>query len=460
MRLLRAKPGTGKSVMSGHVINYLRDRDRHCCFFSFSDRDQQKATINTFLRSMAWQMARLHREVLSALLKISENWQDAAFNKADHNPIWRRLYLKGILKLRLNRTQYWVIDSLDECKGASELVTLLTKAQELWPLCILITSRNPISTYISNSNPRIEVIPETILEEDTNEDISLFLKVNLDSLPSPSSPGREATANQIIQNSSGCFLWVNLVLKDLRQVNTSAEIRKVLTSNPEEMDTLYYKILTSMADAKFGKDLAKSILTWTTCSFRPLSIEEIHRAIELDIKDTIDNVERSVSTCCGSLVYIDTCKRVQLIHLTASDFLTRLGVGSEFIIERAKGHRNLALVCLQYLSGNEMRGPRQRKLSAPKSGPERSPFADYACKYLFQHLVYIKSYGDEVLIALSKFLGSANVLSWIEYLAAKSDLQRVFQAGKTINSLLNRRARHTPPVGLSKDLSLLEQWGK
>lgn len=456
---LRGRPGVGKTVLSSYAINRMRNLGRDCCFFFFSDRDKNKGTMNSFLRAMAWQMAMMHHGILSTILEIAANWQDTATNQVDHNTIWRRLYLRGILKVRLNKPQYWVIDSLDECKGASELMAFLTRAQEHWPLCLLVTSRVPINTYMGTTNPTIDIVSETILEEDTNQDIALFLKANLDSLPSPTWLGRKAMAEEILQASNGCFLWVHLVLKELRQVNASAEIRKVLSSNPETMDGLYRKILTDMANAKFGKKLAKAILTWTACSLRPLSTEEIHRAIELDIDDTIDDVERSISTCCGNLVYVDSRKKVQLIHLTAREFLTRQDTVPEFIIERVGGHRRLALVCLRYLTSNEMKATRPRKLIIRPDGQEKSPFANYACRFLFQHLVYVRSYDDEIFIALSRFLRSVNVLSWIEHLASQGDLQRVFQAGKTINNLLNRRSQHTPPMGLHRELALVGQWG-
>jgi WD40 repeat protein len=456
---LQGRPGMGKSVLSGHVISRLRDLNNDCCFFFFTERDKLKATINFFLRSMAWQMAMLHRDILSSILEVSAKWQDAPFNKVDPDPIWRRLYLRGILKVQLSKPQYWVIDALDECKGASELMTFLMRAQEFWPLRILVTSRDPVTPYMSATNVRVEIVSETIVEEDTEKDIWLFLKANLDLLPSATPSRRMAIADQVLHTSSGCFLWVALALKELQQVHTSAEIRRILSSNSETMDGLYSKILADMATAKFGKELAKAILTWTASSFRPLSTDEIHRAIELDINDTIDDVGRSISIGCGNLVYVDSRKKVQLIHLSAREFLTRQDIVPDFIIERTNAHRRLALVCLQYLCSNEMRGPRPRKLSIPQEEKERSPFADYACKFLFQHLVCVRAYDDEIIITLSKFLGSVNVLSWIEYLAAQSDLQRLFQAGKTINDLSNRRSQHTPPLGLRTELSLMERWG-
>lgn len=336
----------------------------------------------------------------------------------------------------------------------------LAKIQELWPLCILKTSRNSFDSYFSGNDPRVDVLHETILEEDGNNDISILLDTNNASLPASTIEAREEMAEQIRRSSRGCSLWANLILKELRQVHTKAEIRIVLASNPSDMHELYLKILDGMSGARFGKDLAKAILTWATCSFRPLRIAELHTAIEIDISDTIDDIEKSISFCCGNLVYVDSRKRLQLIHITAREFLFRKDLDSEFIIDKANAHRRLALACLQYLMSAEMNGgQKSRKFGASRDVQERSPFADYACEYLFQHLHLIKSNDKEILVALTKFLASPSVLSWIEHVAKRSDLQCIYQAGKTITNLLQRRAKHSPPANLQKNLSILESWG-
>ncbi|KAL4968578.1 uncharacterized protein BDV14DRAFT_196880 [Aspergillus stella-maris] len=459
---IRGQPGAGKSVLASYLINYLRKLKRDCSFFFFSNEDKSKTTINSLLRSLAWQMALMHDEILQVILGIAATLQDTSIGKADHGPLWQRLYLRGILKVRLMKQQYLIIDALDECKAGAELMSILTKVQEHWPLSILVTSRTPVITYMNVSNPAIEVESVTIEETDTKNDIFLLLQANIDSLPSPSAEGRQTMADEILQASNGCFLWVDLVLKELRQVNTSTEIRKVLASNSKSMDGLYSKILTDMADARFGKDLGKAFLIWAVCSFRPLSTREIHQAIELDIKDTIDDVERSLSTCCRNIVYVDNCKEVRLIHLTAREFLLRQDIVPEFTIDKSSAHKRLTLACLRYLSSSEMKAPRSRRVSLAEDGgtsKKKQPFADYACKFIFQHLPHVKSTDDEVLAALTKFLLSSNVLSWIEYLASHADLQLVFYAGKAIDNFLARKSKHTPPFGLRRELVLLQKLG-
>jgi WD40 repeat protein len=455
---LRGQPGAGKSVLTSHIINHLRSLGQDCCFFFFKQEDKSKVTINSFLRSLAWQMAQLHAEILSAVLDVAAAWQDAMINKEDHNPVWQTLYLRGMLKVPLMRPQYWVIDALDECKAGPELLSFLAKAQKLWPLSILVTSRYPMPS-MGFTNQTIKVVSVVIEERDTKKDISLLLQAHNNLLPSKNDDEKKAMMDDIADMSSGCFLWVDLVLKELQQANTSADIRRVLASSSDSMDNLYIKILMDMADARFGKDLAKTILTWTACSFRPLSIDEIHRAIELDINDSIHDFERSINTCCRNIAYVDSQKTVRLIHLTARDFLLRQNIVAEFEIEKSNAHRRLTLACFQYLSSTEMKPPRSKTLSLSTEAEKKSPFADYACKFVFKHLTLARSTDEDIFVALAKFLMSPNILSWIEYLARHGELQLVFHAGKAIDNMLTRHSRHISPMGLKKNLRLIQEWG-
>ncbi|KAI0544447.1 hypothetical protein F4679DRAFT_37323 [Xylaria curta] len=457
---LRGRPGAGKSILASHVINHLRALDLDCCYFFFIDGDKGKATINALLRSMAWQMAVMHPEIFKTISSVANSWKDPPIDKVDHIPVWSRVFATAISKVRLKKPQYWIIDALDECKNGLELMTFLRKIQEMWPLCILVTSRTGVDTYLNTTNPSMEVISET-MSEDNRSDIASFLSANLHYLPGATTSAQQDISDRILRNSRGCFLWVNLVLRELRQVHTAAEISQVLDSNPSDMDTLYARILDEMSHAKFGKELAKAILIWATCAFRPLSVDEIHFAVEKDIRDSIDDIEKSISTC-SNLVFIDKTKKVQLIHLTAREFLMRKDISSEFIIDRSIAHKRLALVCIQTLSGGQgsvRKGSRHRRLGSDITSNTDSVLYDYASTYLFQHVLQVKSTDNEIFIQLANFLSSREILVWIERLARQSDLQRLYQAGKNCTSLVTRRAHQTPPIGIQKQLSLVDRWG-
>ncbi|KAJ4419822.1 hypothetical protein N0V82_004757 [Gnomoniopsis sp. IMI 355080] len=450
-------PGScaGKSVLAGHAVNDAREDGKDCCFYFFQGSDKTKSSPNMFLRSMAWQMAMLHPEMLSQIREISAGGSQDPIDRVDCNAIWRKVYLSGILKVRLNRPQIWVVDAMDECTNSVEVMGFLARMQEQWPLSILITSRDPVEAHIGKINHRIEVNSQTISEQDSMNDIKLLLMSNLSLLPCPASekwPTPASMASQIIKNSEGCFLWASLICSELHEVTSEREIEEVLQSIPSDMDSLYSRILHDMANARFGKDLAKAFITWTTYAFRPLSVFEIQEPIELDINDRIDDVERAISKCCGNIIFTDTQNKVRLVHSTAREFLSRGNVASDFIVSKADGHRRLAKVCLEFLikssrsaskpgrlgSDPEIRtlqslsgeAPRPVRLGSepevkhiqrnPTSQPrpfDEHPFTDYACKYVFQHINIVSSTDEAILELLAKFMSSNSVLRWIEFIA-------------------------------------------
>ncbi|KAI9659640.1 MAG: hypothetical protein M1831_003721 [Alyxoria varia] len=453
-----AKPATGKTVLSGMIINHLRELQMDLAFYFFDYRDKRKTTIGDFLLSMAWQMAGLHEEILRTVLEVCRG--DEQLHKSDYRSIWRKLFLEGVLRVKLNKLQYWVIDALDECKNGLELVPLLLKVTATGSIRILLTSRNRFEHQQQATSPVVKVVCQDIPVEATKHDIALYLEQNLDQLPAAQEEDRRMIVDEILRRSADCFLWVSLIIEELRQVHTSAETRQVLENIPSDMNELYQRILDKMSMAPYGKKLAQAIITWTVCSVRPLTTDELHHALELDLQDRIDSIEKSIASSCGQLVYVDTHSKVQMIHKTARDFLLQGKSSSEFSVDGKEGHKRLALTCLRYLNSNEMKSPRQRGRSArspiPRPKPKQGSVVNYSSHSFFDHMFHVHSTDDDVFFALAKFLGSSNVLSWIEHMAQQSSLQRLMLAGKAFRNFLQRRSHHLSPFG--REVALLDSW--
>ncbi|KAM0804114.1 hypothetical protein BDR22DRAFT_800435 [Usnea florida] len=269
-----------------------------------------------------------------------------------------------------------------------------------------------ICKYPDQSDPNYQTIRnalafvvDIISADDTKSDILKYLNENIHFLPTVDEGGHQSTIIKIIDKSAGCFLWVKLVLEELRHVHTSAEVHQVLEEVPSDMDELYTRILNSMSKAPYGKALTKAILTWTVCSARPLTTQELYYALQLDINDSIDTIEKTIIASCGQLVYIDSRSCVHMVHQTARNFLLQSNVDSEFQIDKRAGHKRLLMTCLRYLF---------------------------------------------------KFLKSSNILSWIEHLAEVSDLACIIQTGRTLQNYLQRRSTSVSPIG--KDTATLDSW--
>ena len=452
---ISAKPATGKTVLSSKVIRHLKSLDRDIAFYFFDYRNKMQTTISSFLLSMVGQMAHMHSQVMHRVLEICEN--DDQLCKSDYRTIWRKLFMEGILRIKFSRPQFWVVNALDECKNGPDLVPLLLKLIETRFARILLTSRNRFESHRQPLHLKAKVISEDILADDTKSDIALYLEANMHQLPAIDEEARQDMVSTISAKSAGCFLWVSLILQELRLAHTSTEIRQVLEEVPSDMNDLYSRILDQMSRAPpYGKLLAKAILTWTVCAARPLTTHELFQALEIDIKDKIDNIKISIESRCGQLVYVDAQSRVQMIHQTARDYLLHVNSTSEFGVDRRIGHGRLLATCLKYLNGNEMRGNKHRNCSVGNATREHGPFASYACNSFFEHIVHVSSQEDEILISLGKFLGSSNVLAWIEYTARDSDLNRLIKTADSFKNFLQRRLKYVSPFG--KDIALLDSW--
>ena len=452
---ITAKPATGKTILSGKVIHHLTSCGRDTAFYFFDYRNKAQTTISSFLLSMAGQMAHTHLNVMHIVLEICG--KDDQLGKADYRTIWRKLFVEGILRIKLTRPQFWIIDALDESRNESELVPLLLKIVESRSARILLTSRNSFESSIGPSKSTAKIVFEEILTTDTKSDIALYLESNMHQLPAIDEEARQDMVSTILAKSAGCFLWVILILQELRRAHTSTEIRQVLEEVPSNMTDLYSRILNQMSKAPtYSKVLAKAILTWTVCAARPLTTLELHQALQMDIKDKIDNVQASIESRCGQLIYVDLQSRVRMIHQTARDYLLLASDDSEFGIDRKMGHRRLLMTCLDYLNSSEMRGQKHRKLSAGNVTREQNPFAKYACDCFFEHITHVSSQDDVVLVSLGKFLSSSNVFAWIEFTAQNSDLRHLIKAANAFKNFLQRRLRYLSPFG--RDNALLDAW--
>lgn len=395
-------------------------------------------------------MATSNHHIWNHLLSVIQDFQP---DKDDYRSIWRNLFTGCIFKQHLDRPVYWIIDALDECKEYRELANLLAKIDKSFPVKIFMTSR----TIPERKHMTERAIQESVPRECTMHDIGIYIQANIDDLSVSKRSAQEELVDNILRKSAGCFLWVRLVVEELTKVHDSDDIQLVLSTISEGMRSLYKRTLDRLARAHYGRSLAKAILVWTVCSTRPLTMQELEQALRLDYKPELTNLRKSIDSLCGQLLYVDTEDRVQMIHESAKEFLLKDAEGNEFAIHKGSGNSRLAEACLTYLADDEMKAPRGRNASVSRSDLiAKSPFAAYAWSSWYHHVAAAQSDVDNVLNKLGKFLGSSNILTWIELTAQTGNLRHLIDAGKVLKGYLDRRAKHTHPIG--RDVQIVISW--
>ncbi|PWY75065.1 NACHT and WD domain protein [Aspergillus heteromorphus CBS 117.55] len=435
---LNAKPGSGKTVLTGYAIRQLQSSSADCSFYFFRHGEKLKSQLGSCLRSLAFQMACQDDEVRSLLSHMQKN--GTKLDSDDGRIIWRTLFLNGIFKLKL-RSQYWVIDALDECTDLSTgLETVLATLNKSIPLRVLFTSRSTpeIARYFAAlGDGACQSV--SITTEDTLPDVRRLLQERVKLLGFKGDE-RALLVDRIVEKSQGSFLWTSLVIKDLSECHSDHEINQVLEEVPRNMELYYQRSLDLMAHSNRGKDLSKAILMWTVCATRPLGTDELQFALGLDIEERFPNLRNSIVTLCGHLVTVDKYERVQLAHETVREFLLGLDPTSEFAIDREESHTRIARACLVYLTGEEMKPPRTRR-GAIASARKRAPLSVYACSAFAYHLGQASPAADDVFELVGQFL-KANVLSWIELIAQSMTLAPLISTARGLKLYFDACTTH------------------
>jgi WD40 repeat protein len=446
------KPGTGKSVLAGHVIDHIQKAGASCSFFFF----KHGSRLDSCLRSLAFQMAFSNAQIRKALLEIQQD--EIHLDMENERMIWQKLFLNGIFRAELSR-HYWVIDALDQCVNSSCFFALmLAKLDGTVPLRILITSRETSElekNFMTLGSRRFR--SERISTADTLPDIKLLIEAKSQSFVVIDDKDRASLLEKILEKSQGSLLWTDLVLNELSNSWSEEEINKVLEKVPPGMESLYQRTLETMAQATTGKKLSNAILTWATCATRPLTTDELSGALKFDIKETVPKVEGAIAALCGQLVNVDKFGKVQIVHETAREFLLNATFKFEQAINKRDAHTRIARACLTYLTEDGMRPPRSgRRVSVMADAQRRAGFALYACEAFSYHLSEADALANDILFLVDKFL-QMNVLSWIEIMARTQNLMALIRTAKHLRTYFKMRVAEAHSI-LGKEMLLLRGW--
>jgi WD40 repeat protein len=451
---LTGVPGSGKSFLAGHVIRSLRDRE--CSFYFLKHLDKSKHGLAGLLKSLAYQMARHDIGIRRSLLSLHQD-ESLMSESNDATRVWRTLFGLKILRNNFQKRQYWVIDGLDECHCANELLLLFAKIPAHLPISIFITSRRDVS--LERAFTKLPAVAEHIDINDTLRDIRKYLEENSEDLPMLDRAAIEDLIDKMVLKSNGSFLWTTLTLQRLQNSYTDTAINKVLEDVPDGMNDLYIRILEDMEkgvekDAS-NKELTKAILQWVVCAARPLTTAELTEALHLDIGQKVFRLDRTIESLCGQLVDVDKQGKVMLVHDTARDFLLDQQIQSDFAIDKESAHAHLANKCLHFLIQKSIKHAPHRNLNNAVD-PKTSAFEEYASLHFSDHVAKstpLNSFGPMNL--LERFL-ETSVLSWIEYVVRRRDLTRLTKTAKNFKAYIDRRIDFQAP--LRPSMKTISDW--
>lgn len=261
-----ANPGAGKTILSSFLIDHFESEDldplRGMVFYFFcKNTDVDKSTPTAVVRSLLYQLyksvkdQKASQSLNSGLgAALDQSGQQSAVN---FTVLWQ-LFSTHVIHLTPATI---VLDALDECQNPDQLIEGLKELSEVGSLKIIVTSRKEV--YLHQELDNVSSIE--IASEDIDADIAAFVEAKVKASSRLSHPlVRDLVIMKLCNAHDGMFLWVYLVLKELKSCISMAQVQDALAKLPTGLDGIYKSILhrleTNLTRSSF--DLCSKVLTW------------------------------------------------------------------------------------------------------------------------------------------------------------------------------------------------------
>ncbi|KAI1328759.1 hypothetical protein F5Y16DRAFT_409521 [Xylariaceae sp. FL0255] len=428
------RPARGKSVLTSYVINNLREKGATVQYFLFRNGNETKRSITALLRSLAYQIAAQLPAFRKALADIADGGYKP--READWKSLWKKLYSEVLFRTEICPPFYWVIDGLDES---------VSSQQPAMPIHILLASGlTPVlSASFTRFGDRIPAVSASIDQDLT--DIQVYVEEELRYLGWDDQI-KEDIRSRVLDQAHNNFLWVHLILEEIKECHTDDDIRDALLELPKGMESLYRKMEDSIPRIRKPSDrnLSRQLLLWAIYSRRSISIQELSAILEPEFGHILD-MPTAIKRLCGHFLVIEGQHQIELIHQTAREYLTTSS-SLPFSLASSDAH----LVIFQ-----------KSLLLSTRPTP-----IQYRATSWMHHLRYLGSMGDndDILDLLLRFFQDTSVLTWIHTLALLNQLKSLIDAAHCLEAFVKKRRRvdagRETLLRRFEDLELLDLWSR
>ena len=374
---LSGGPGIGKTMISSFLVEELADLTEHSsqmtlAYYFCDDKDEKRRTATAILRGLLLQLLRQRPTHFKRIQSQFDMSRDSLF--FNFHALWR-IFVSIVQDPEAGEV-YCLIDALDECDRESRqlFLTNLTRlfcSQQSKRTFVkfVVASRleNDIEESLSTVSSAIRNVQ--IDSGKVNEDLSKFIDLKVDELSTRKkyrSDTRQMIKRALTEKAGGTFLYVSLVLDDLKRTKITSQVRQKLQILPPDLNNVYDRILSNIDPDCV--EVAKLILGWVAVARRPLTVEELAMVLVLGTEewgenkippeDVLDEVKDGFK-CCEPLVYVDiAANTINLVHQSAKDYL--VGIYLQTNVDLSQYHivldrANLLIfrTCWKYLSFEE-----------------------------------------------------------------------------------------------------------
>ncbi|KAI4264151.1 MAG: hypothetical protein L6R42_000732 [Xanthoria sp. 1 TBL-2021] len=479
---IHAIPGAGKTVLASYLVDHLEKPDnvdtqpQPIFYFFCKNADTDKNNALAITKALAHQLIQSPHVARHNILKDLRFQMDRGGRSRAIN--FRPLFEMISQHLSILPRAIIIIDAADECSDIDQLLPRLIQLTEKGTARVVLTSRRePHLVNILQNKPGLGMGPG-----DVQEDIKSYLEYQVSQSGFLSDPRVRHRITRILNTrSKGMFLWVALMIKELKHCSTIEDVEYTLDRLPDGLNAVYELILTRLHN--FLKPPRKTfccrLLKWITLAKRPLRLTEVGEALKIQYEAAIDDIgytqhllcsTHEVESVCGSLVTVKD-GIIQLIHLSTKEFLIDQERASNlrqdlhaFFVRTQEDNALLSGICVEYLSTCCIPGKLSRDDSSKGWQMDNAKLLEYA--YL-NWILHLNESTSETLVRqvpiLQGFLASRNSLYWLE-ICFTIDRDIYGTLSTHLQAVLDWCLRCEPKVSGSRSpqglVSLFHYWAK
>jgi len=460
---IKGDPGKGKTMLLCGTIDALSPSTKLqdskagalLSYFFCQATDARINRATAVVRGLIYLLVQQQRSLIRHVREPYEHAGKELFQDAN---AWTALckILGNILRDPAADCVYLVVDALDECHvdDLPKLLDLIVQHSTLPRVKWIVSSRNwpQIEQRLTADAARTRLSLEIQQNaEQIARAVDAYIEASISGLPSmQDNEALQARVRSVMrQRADGTFLWVSLVIAELRNAN-SWEVEQIINEMPEGLTELYRRIVGQIQQLKRGNpELCRVVLLAIITAYRPLSLHELGvlSGLPKQMAGRTKDVEALVKMC-GSLLTLQG-GAVYVVHQSAKDFLVNEALGSFLSAETSQVHHDLFVRSLQVLCSElrrDMYGLRHPGFPVDQiKRPDPDPLATaaYSCVYWANHLDASKTSleNDDLRDGgkIHKFLDN-KYMYWLEALGLLGSLSEGVLALSKLNILLVRLA--------------------
>lgn len=457
---LHGDPGSGKTYLMSKVLERIdqRHRSRVAIAYFFCDNkteSSRRRSTSSVLRTLVSQLLlgilphhpKDVESSLQELLKYGSNdemmpwlFQDILKNISKHIP---RVFL--------------IIDALDECDDASELLHVLKDLQSKdvkISFKMILSSRDCIGSLLTSLDIRVHGI--RLSPERVKPDIKTFILSKVPGLHIRGLKKEGEATRRLTDSCDSLFLLAHFYVKSLRRY-PPADLDEALDALPEDLMTFYAKVMNqiqSLPDQR--RTMVRKIFLWVIFAKRQLTFGELVDAVFTTprYQQSFQNrgpalTQQQLDELCGGLLTfksqddLDPSNTIiELTHRTVkecvADFVWKTTPPSPCLSDQSACTSEILKMAIAYMH------------RVQTSDQVRYPFLNYVYNFWILHLLDSKKPSHELAKEFVQFVDSDECYAWWDSpmsatlngtADARRYLQSRYQRWVTTNSSLVSRLR-------------------